>query len=132
MICPTDLRKQMFRKITKKSQAKVIQENLPLLNLKKHFQITFFFFFLTVCRKTSELLSFDPCARLKTQTRIHSISWGCPKILSHSDPILLLISTFGIHRESGCKSHGRIIHYRTAKNVQKTKLLSIFRRILIA
>ena len=36
----------------------------------------------------------------------------------YSDPISLLISTFGIHLEPGCKSHSQIIHYRTAKNVQ--------------
>ena len=34
---------------------------------------------------TSELLSSDPCARLKTQIPMHSISWGCPKIVCHSD-----------------------------------------------
>ena len=44
----------------------------------------------------------------------------CPKIVRHSDQISLLISTFGIHLEPGCKSHGQIVHYRAAKNVQKT------------
>ena len=29
------------------------------------------------------------------------------------------MNTFGIHLEPGCKSHEQIIHYRTAKNVQK-------------
>ena len=67
----------------------------------------------------SEPLISDPCARLKTQMPMHSISWGCPKIVSHSDPISLLINTLGIHLEPGCESHGQIIHYRTAKNVPK-------------
>ena len=66
-----------------------------------------------------ERLSSDPCSRLKTQILMHSISWGCPKIIHHSDPISLLISTFGIHLEPGCNSHGQIIHYRAAKNDQK-------------
>ena len=48
-----------------------------------------------------------------------SIRLGCPKIIHHPDPISLLISTFGIHLEPGCKSHGQIVHFRTAKNVPK-------------
>ena len=44
----------------------------------------------------SEPLSSDTRARLKTQIPMHSISWGCPKILRQSDPNLLLISTNGI------------------------------------
>ena len=68
---------------------------------------------------TSEPLSSDPCAWLKTQIPMHSISRVCPKIVRHSDPILLQISTFGIHHEPGCKSHGQMIYYRTVKNVPK-------------
>ena len=68
---------------------------------------------------TSELLSSDPCARLKAQIPMHSISCGCPLIVCHSDLISLLISSFGIHLEPGCRSHDQIIHYHTAKNVQK-------------
>ena len=75
---------------------------------------------------TSEPLSSDPCARLKTQIPMHSISWGCPKILRQSDPNLLLISIFGIHLEPGCKSHGQIIHHRTAKNVQTSSSFSLY------
>ena len=67
----------------------------------------------------SEPLCSDPCARLKIQIPMHSISWGCPKIVRHCDPILLLINTFGIHLQPGCESHEQIIHYRTAKNVPK-------------
>ena len=47
-------------------------------------------------RITSEPLCSDPRARLKIQIPLHSISWGCPKIVRHSDPISLLISTFDI------------------------------------
>ena len=68
---------------------------------------------------TSEPLYSDPCARLKIQIPRYSISWGCPKIVRHCDPISLLLNTFGIHLEPGCKSHEQIIHYHTAKNVQK-------------
>ena len=67
---------------------------------------------------TLEPSSSDPCARCKTQIPLHSISWGCPKIVCHSDPVSLLFSTFGVHLESGCKSHGHTILYCTAKNVQ--------------
>ena len=62
--------------------------------------------------------SLDSCARLKTQIPMHLISWGCPKIVRHSDPISLLISTFDIHLEPECESYVQIIHYRTAKNAQ--------------
>ena len=68
---------------------------------------------------TSEPLCSHPCTRLKIQIPMHSISWGCPKIGRHCDPISLLINTFGIHLEPGCKSHEQVIQYRTAKNVQK-------------
>ena len=67
---------------------------------------------------TSEPLFSDPCARLKIQIPMHLISRGCPKIVRYRDPISPLINTFGIHFEPGCKSHGQVIHYRTAKNVQ--------------
>ena len=75
---------------------------------------------------TSRRLCSDPCARLKIQIPMHSISWGCPKIVRHSNPITLLVSTFGIHLEPGCKSHGQIIHYRTAKNVQKQATVLLY------
>ena len=67
---------------------------------------------------------------------MHSISWGCPKIVRHCDPISLLINTFGIHLEPEYKSHEQIIHYRAEKkNKKKSKnkrqFCSIFRRFLI-
>ena len=68
---------------------------------------------------TSEPPRSDPCARLKPQIPMHSISWGCPKIVRHSNSVSLLSSTFSIHLDPECKSHGQIIHYRTAENVQK-------------
>ena len=82
---------------------------------------------------TSESLCSDPCAKLKIQIPLHSISWGCPKIVRHCDPILLLINTFDNHLELGFKSYEQIVHYRTAKNVSKNKrqFCSIFRRSLI-
>ena len=81
---------------------------------------------------TSEPLCSDPYARLIIQIPMHSINWGCPKIVRHCDPISLLINTFGIHRQPGCKSHEQLIHYRTAKDVQnKRQFSSTFRRILV-
>ena len=62
---------------------------------------------------TSEPPSSDPCARLKIQIPMHSISWGCPKIVRHSDPVSLLINTFGIHLEP-------------AKNVQKQATVLLY------
>ena len=52
---------------------------------------------------TWEPLSSYPCTRLKTQIPMHSISWGCPKIVRHSHSISLLICTFGIHPELNVK-----------------------------
>ena len=75
---------------------------------------------------TSEPLCSDPCVRLKIQIPMHLISWGCPKIVHLCDPISQLINTFGIHLEPGCKSHEQIIHYRTAKNVQKQASFALF------
>ena len=51
---------------------------------------------------------------------------GCPKIVRPSDLISLLIHTFGIHLEPGCKSHGQINHYRTDKNVQKQNTILLY------
>ena len=75
---------------------------------------------------SSEPLCSDPCARLKIQILMHSISSGCPKIVRHCDPIPLLINTFGIHLEPGCKSHKQVVHYRIAKNVQKQATVLLY------
>ena len=99
-------------------QAKAIQRHVPGLNLETNFQIIF--------QITSEPLCSDPSAKLKIQIPMHSISWGCPKIVCHYDPISLLINTFGFHLEPGCKSHKQIIHYRSAKCVQKQATLLLF------
>ena len=77
---------------------------------------------------TSEPLCSDPCARLKIQMPMHSISWGCPKIVCLCDPVSLLINTFGIHLEPGCKSHEQIIHHRTAKYMQKQATVLLYFR----
>ena len=69
----------------------------------------------------SEHLCSDLCARLKMQISMHSI-----KIVRHCDPISLLINKFGMHLETGCKSHEQIVHYRTAKNVQKQATVLLY------
>ena len=74
----------------------------------------------------SEPLCSDPCAGLKIQIPMHSISLGCPKIGRHCDPVSLLINTFDIHLQPGCKSHEQIIHYRTNKNVPKQATLLLY------
>ena len=74
----------------------------------------------------SEPLFSAPCARLKIQIPMHSISWGCPKIVRHCDPISLLLNMFGIHLEPGCTSYEQIIHYRTAKTVQKQATVLLY------
>ena len=58
-------------------------------------------FFSPQYANNSEPLSLDPCALLKIQIPMQSISFGCPKIVRHSDPISPLISKFGIHLEPG-------------------------------
>ena len=106
----------------KKFQAKAIQGHVPWLNLKKNFQISF----SQYANKTSEPHCSDRCTRFRIQISMHSISWGCPKIVRHCDQILLLMNTFGIHLEPGCKSHEQIIHYRTDKNVQKQATVLLY------
>ena len=109
------------RKIPKKFQAKAIQGHVPCLNLKKIFQISF-----SQYANSVGTLCSDPCARLKIQIPMHSISWGCPKIVCHCDPISLLINTFDIHPEPECKSLEQIIHYRTVKNVPKQATVLLY------
>ena len=68
MICPIDpLQKNLQN--PEKIQAKAIQGHAPWLQI------------------TSEPFCSDPCARHKIQIPKHSISWGCPKIVCHCDPI---------------------------------------------
>ena len=67
-------------------------------------------------------------------TDTHALNhWGRPKIVPHSDPISLLISTFGIHLQPGYKSHSQVNHYRLLKSSKNKRhfSLSIFRRKLI-
>ena len=47
-------------------------------------------------------------------------------MVRYSDPILLVISAFGIHLEPGCRSRGQIIHYPTAKNVQQQTTVLLY------
>ena len=56
--------------------------------------------------------------RQAQNTDTHALN-QLPKMVRHTDPVSLLSSTFGIHLEPGYKSHDRIIHYHTVKNVQK-------------
>ena len=65
--------------------------------------------------------------RQAQSTDTHALNQlGVSQIVPHCDPISLLISTFGIHLEPGCKSHEQIIHYRTAKNVQKQATVLLY------
>ena len=119
-----DLPHRHPRKIPKKIQAKAIQGHVPWMNLKKKFQISFSQYANNI--GTSLFRSMLQAQNTDTHARI---SWGCPKIVCHCDPISLLINTFGIHLEPGCKSHEQIMHYHTAKNVlNKRQFCSIFRR----
>ena len=65
--------------------------------------------------------------RQAQNTDTHALNQlGCPKTVRHCDLILLLINTFDIHLEPGCKDHEQIIHYRTAKNVQKQATVLLY------
>ena len=97
----------------KKIQARAFQGHIPWLNLKKISRSVFH-----NMQITTEPLCSDPCAMLKIQIPMHSISWGCLKIVCRCNPVSLL-THLASHLEAGCKSHGQIIHYRTAKNVTK-------------
>ena len=74
MICPTDAPEKKERKIPKNIQAKATQGHAPWLNLKKNFQISF-----SQYANSVGTLCSDPCARLKIQIPMHSVSWGVPK-----------------------------------------------------
>ena len=116
MICPTDPpQKDQKNPEKKKSKQRPSKGTYPGWIQRKISRSVF-----RNMQITSEPFCSDACARLKIQIPMHSISLGCPKIVRHCDPISLLINTFGIHLELGCKSHEQIIHYRTAKNVPKT------------
>ena len=54
---------------------------------------------------------------VQRQITMHSISWGVRR--NGSPPL----STFGIHLEPGCKSHGQIFHFHAAENVQKEAIV---------
>ena len=128
MFCPTDL--IVFKK--KYPVKNPVKDHLrahTLVEFKEKFPDDFFSHNMQIM---PEPLSSDPCARLKIQIPMHSISWGCTKIVRHSDPISLLISTFGIHLEPGWKSWVKsfiIALLKMSKN--KQQFCSIFRRILI-
>ena len=54
---------------------------------------------------------------------------GCPKIVRHSDPITLLINTFGIHLEPGRKTRGKINSLPHCEECPKTShRFSLFSR----
>ena len=85
MICPTDP-PQKIKKIQENFQAKAIQGHEPWVNLKKISRSVFHNMQITL-----EPLCSDPCARLKIQIAMHSISWGCPKIVRLCDPVSVVI-----------------------------------------
>ena len=113
MICPTDP-PQKNQKNPEKNPSKGHPRARTLVEFEEKFPDVFH-----DMQIKSEPLCSDPCARLKIQISMRSISWGCSKIVRHCDPISLLINTFGIHLEPGCKSNDQIINDRTAKNVHK-------------
>ena len=119
MICPTDP-PQKIRKIQENFQAKAIQGHEPWVNLKKISRSVFHNMQITTEPRCS-----DPCAMLKIQIPMHSISWGCLKIVCRCNPVSLL-THLASHLEAGCKSHGQIIHYRTAENVQKQATVFLY------
>ena len=61
---------------------------------------------------------------------LNQLEGGGGKIVRHCDPISLLINTFGIHLEPGCKSYEKsfiIALLKMSKN--KRQFCSIFRRV---
>ena len=90
MICPS----KKSEISGKKFQAKAIQGHVSCLNLKKNFQISF-----SQDANNVGTLFFRSMRQAQNTDPMHSISWGCPKIIRHCNPISLLINTFGIHLE---------------------------------
>ena len=122
MIRSTDLPRKNYKNPGgKKIQAKAIQGHVRWLNLKNNFQISFSQYANNVGTPLSRSMR-----QAHVQTPLHSIRFGYPKIVRHCDPISLLINTFGIHFEPGCKNHGQIIHYRTAKKCPKQATVLLY------
>ena len=124
MICPTDPR-QIFFLNHEKIPGKGHPRARTLVEFKEKISRSFFY----NMQITSEPLRSDPCARLKIQIPMHSISWGCPRTVRHCDPISLLLNTFGIYLEHGCKVMNKsfiITLLKMSKN--KRQFCSIFRR----
>ena len=110
----------LLRKIRKKFQAKAIQGHVPWVNLKKNFQNSFSQYANNIGTPLFRSM------RQAQNTDTHALKRGCPKLVRYCDPKSLLINTFGIHLEPGCKSHEQIIHYRTAKNVKKQATVLLY------
>ena len=126
MICPTDFpqkkkTKKKIRKIPKKFRAKAIQGHVPWLNLKKNFLIGF-----SQYANNVETPLFRSMRQAQNKDTHALNQLGVSQIVRHCDPVSQLINTFGIHFEPGCKSHEEIIHYRTAKNVQKQATVLLY------
>ena len=92
MICPTDPPKQN-QKNPEKNSTQRPSKGRTRAEFKEKIRDNF----SHNMQIMPEPLSSDPCARLKIQIPMHSISWGCPKIVRHCDPVSLLINTFDIH-----------------------------------
>ena len=118
MICPTDppKKKKKKEKIPKKIPSEGHPRARTLVELKEKFPDQFFY---NMQINVGTPLFRSMCQAQNTDT--HALNQlGVSQILRHCDAISLLINTLGIHLEPGCKSHGQIIYYRTAKSVPKT------------
>ena len=112
------------KKSGKSSKQRPSKGTHTLVEFKEKFLAQFF----TRCKKCwNPFVQFHvPGSKYRYPCTQSTGGGGGPKIVCHCDPISLLINTFGIHLEPGCKSHKQIIHYRTAKNVQKQATVLLY------
>ena len=75
---------------------------------------------------TSEPLCSDLCARLKIRVPMHSISWRCPKIVRHCDPVSLLITHLASILSLDVKVMDKSFIIALLKNVQKQATVLLY------
>ena len=100
MICPTDPPQK-----NQKNPEKIPSKGYPRARTLVEFKEIFFQISFSQYANNVGTPLFRSMRQAQNTDTMHSISWGCPQIVRHFDPISLLIITFGIHLEPGYKSH---------------------------
>ena len=129
---PPPFLRERERKKEKKSRGKKVSKGYPRTSTLAEFKENFpdFFFSQYEDKRRNPFVQIHASG---TKQIPLTYALNQPEVSQNSSPpdtISLLIATFGIHLEPGCKGHGQIIHFHTAiKN--RREFFSIFSRILL-